>query len=68
MTRDQTPEHNTISIETLAARVARVVCRFLRVSSPLDISAILRETQTEAGLYRAVEHVSDLVCRPGWDH
>lgn len=33
MTRDQTPEHNTIPLETLAARVARAVCRFLQVSS-----------------------------------
>jgi hypothetical protein len=33
MTRDQTPNHNTIPIESLAARVARAVCRFLQVSS-----------------------------------
>ena len=36
MTRDQTPQHNTIPIESLAARVARAVCRFLQVSSPSD--------------------------------
>ena len=34
MTRDQTPAHNTITMEALTARVARAVCRFLRVSSP----------------------------------
>jgi hypothetical protein len=33
MTRDQTPAHNTITIEALATRVARAVDRFLRVSS-----------------------------------
>ena len=32
MTRDQTPAHNTIPTEALAARVARAVCRFLQVS------------------------------------
>lgn len=36
MTRDQTPAHNTISIEALAARVARAVQRFLQVSSPSE--------------------------------
>jgi hypothetical protein len=36
MTRDQTPAHNTISVEALAARVARAVDRFLRVSSPSE--------------------------------
>ncbi|KAF8494388.1 hypothetical protein F5888DRAFT_655532 [Russula emetica] len=30
MTRDQTPAHNTIPMEALAARVARAVCRFLQ--------------------------------------
>ena len=36
MTRDQTPAHNMIPIEALAARVARAVQRFLEVSSPSD--------------------------------
>jgi hypothetical protein len=36
MTRDQSPAHNTISVEALAARVARVVQRFLQVSSPSE--------------------------------
>jgi len=36
MIRDQTPAHNTISIEALAARVARAVDRFLQVSSPSE--------------------------------
>jgi hypothetical protein len=40
MTRDQTPVHNTIPMEALAAllavRVARAVCRFLQVSSPSE--------------------------------
>jgi len=34
MTKDQTPKHNTIPLEALAARVARAVCKFLQVSSP----------------------------------
>ncbi|KAI0277836.1 hypothetical protein BGY98DRAFT_1186968 [Russula aff. rugulosa BPL654] len=33
MMRDQTPAHNTIPIESLAARVARAVCRLLQNSS-----------------------------------
>ena len=33
MTRDQSRAHNTITLEVLAARVARAVCRFLKVSS-----------------------------------
>ncbi len=34
MTRDQTQQRNTITLEALAARVARAVCRFIQVSSP----------------------------------
>ena len=37
MTRDQSQARNMISIEVLAARVARAVCRFLQVS-PLSES------------------------------
>lgn len=36
MTRDQSPSHDTIPIEELAARVSRAVCRSLRVSSPSE--------------------------------
>ena len=53
MTRDQTPAHNTIPIEALAARVARAVCRFLQVSSPVRVSFLfpvrLRPKQERAG-------------------
>jgi hypothetical protein len=33
MTRDQTPAHNTITVEKFAKRVASAVCRFIDVSS-----------------------------------
>jgi hypothetical protein len=33
MTKDQTVSHNTITLEKLAKRVARAVCKFLEVSS-----------------------------------
>ena len=36
MIRDQSQAHNTISIEVLAGRVARMVRRFLQVSPLLD--------------------------------
>jgi hypothetical protein len=36
MTRGQSPAPNTIHIEALAARVARAVDKFLRVSSPSE--------------------------------
>ena len=66
MIRDQTPAHNTITIEALAARVAHAVCMFLLVSSTVRIPLpIFRETETEAGACRAAEHVSFLVDRPG---
>jgi hypothetical protein len=32
MTRDQTAAHRTITLEKLAKRVARAVCKFLEVS------------------------------------
>jgi len=32
MTKDQTPAHNTITVEKFAKRVAAAVCRFLDVS------------------------------------
>ncbi len=34
MTKDQTPAHNTITVEKFAKRVAAAVCRFLDVSPP----------------------------------
>ena len=37
MTKDQTPAHNTITVETFAKRVAAAVCRFLHVSPRLGI-------------------------------
>jgi len=33
MTRDQTVTHSTITLEKLAKRVARAVCKFLEVSA-----------------------------------
>ncbi|KAI0291575.1 hypothetical protein BC826DRAFT_476650 [Russula brevipes] len=33
MTRDQTSAHNTITLETLAKRIARAVCKFLEVAA-----------------------------------
>ena len=33
MTRDQTPAHNTITVEKFAKRVASAVCRFIDVSN-----------------------------------
>ena len=33
MTKDQTPAHNTITVEKFAKRVASAVCRFMDVSS-----------------------------------
>jgi hypothetical protein len=33
MTRDQTATHSTITLEKLAKRVARAVCKFLEVSA-----------------------------------
>ena len=45
MTRNQTPEHNTIPLEALVARVARAVVRFLEVRPPESSLASCPQTE-----------------------
>ena len=59
MTRDQTQNQNTISLETLAARVAGAVCRILEVS--------LSESSLQPSSDRSKMNLARMQCqRPAW--
>ena len=69
MTRNQTPEHNTIPLEALVARVARAVVRFLEVRPSESSLASCPQTEIlKAGSPRATLPASVLAGRQGWRH
>ena len=69
MTKDQTHARNTIPLEALAARVARVVFKFLVEVRLSDSSLCCPQTEIEAGSPEAALPASVLAGRgQGWHH